>query len=383
MKAAVYYGPGDIRVEDCPEPEPTSDNLIAEVHYCAICGSDKKLATIGHPRWRPPRIIGHEMVGHLVHIGSDVSGYSLGERITLATTLGCLECDLCRLGLTNLCPNAQAISQASDGAFAERIAIPPLAIRGGNVLKVPDGVSDESAALSEPLSCAINAQELAGVKAGDRVLIIGGGPLGALHAELAKALGAADVMISQRSEPRLSLLRRLRDVVVIDGAHEDVAAVVDKRTAGLGADVVIVAGPTHEAHEMSIDLARKGGAISLFSSLPKEDPDVTFNSRVIHYGELRIVGSSDSRPEHVAKGLRLMAEGRIDSDALITHQAPLDALHAGLQLMIRKQSLKVLVDPRQEVGRTGVGAGHCSETLRPRRRFNDVNCDRVATGQAQ
>jgi L-iditol 2-dehydrogenase len=346
MKAAVYYAPGDIRVEERAEPRPAPDNLIAEVRYCAICGTDKKLATIGDPRYPPARIIGHEMVGHLVHVGSNVRGFGLGERVTLATTLGCGECAYCRLGLNNMCPNSKPISQAFDGAFAERLAIPPLAIRGGNVLKVPDAVSDEAAALSEPLSCAINAQELAGVRAGDRVVIIGGGPLGALHAELAKALGAADVMISQRSEPRLSLLRRLRDVVVIDGEHEDVAAVVHKRTEGLGADVVIVAGPTREAYELSIQLARKGGAVSLFSSLPRDDPDVTFNSRVIHYGELRVVGASDSRPEHVATGLRLMAEGKIDSDALITHHAPLDAIHAGLQLMIRKQSLKVLVDPR-------------------------------------
>jgi len=159
MKAAVYHGPGDIRVEECPEPLPTRDNLIAEVHYCAICGSDKKLATVGHPRWRPPRIIGHEMVGHLVHVGAEVEGFAVGERITLATTLGCLECAYCKLGLANLCPHAQPISQASDGAFAARLAIPPLAIHGGNVLIVPAAVSDEAAALSGPLSCAVNAQE--------------------------------------------------------------------------------------------------------------------------------------------------------------------------------------------------------------------------------
>ena len=345
MKAAVYYAPGDIRVEDRPEPVPTPDNLIAEVRYCAICGTDKKLATIGDPRYPPERIIGHEMVGHLVHVGANVDGFALGERVTLATTVGCGECAYCGLGLNNMCPNSKPISQAFDGAFAERLAIPPLAIKGGNVLKVPDEVSDEVAALSEPLSCAINAQELVGVKEGDRVVIIGGGPLGALHAELAKALGAADVMISQRSEPRLSLLRRLKDVMVIDGGQEDVAAVVHERTGGLGADVVIVAGPTREAYESSIHLARKGGAVSLFSSLPKDDPDVTWNSRIIHYGELRLVGVSDSRPQHVAKAVELMAQGKLDAESLVTHRLPLEKIHQGIDLMKNKQSLKVLVNP--------------------------------------
>jgi len=347
MRAAVYHGPGDIRVQDCPEPSPTDHNLIAEVHYCAICGSDKKLATIGHPRWRPPRIIGHEMVGHLVHVGAEVQGFALGERITLATTLGCLECDYCRLGLTNICPNAQPISQASDGAFAERLAIPPLAIRGGNVLKVPDNVSDEAAALSEPLSCAVNAQELVGVRAGDRVLIIGGGPLGALHAELAKAQGASLVMISQRSEPRLSLLRqRLQHVDVLEGGGDELVEIVKDRTGGLGADIVIVSGASRAAHELSTQLVRKGGGISLFASLPKEDSDITFDSRALHYGEIRVVGASDSRPEHVAKGLHWMAGGQINGEAVVTHRVSLEDIWHGLDLMIRGQCLKVLVDPR-------------------------------------
>ena len=89
MKAAVYYAPGDIRVEDRPEPEPADDNLIVQVHCCAVCGTDLKLATIGNPRCHPPRIIGHEMVGEIVHVGVDVRGFSTGERITLATTVAC------------------------------------------------------------------------------------------------------------------------------------------------------------------------------------------------------------------------------------------------------------------------------------------------------
>ena len=244
-----------------------------------------------------------------------------------------------------MCPNAKPISYDFDGAFAQYLAIPPLALAGGNVIKVPDAVPDEAAALSEPLSCAINAQELVGLKAGDRVLIIGGGPLGALHAELAKALGAVDVMIVQRSEPRQSLLREPRGVRVIDGAAEDLGAVVDKRTDGLGADVVIVCAPTREAQEQAIGLARKGGAISLFASLPKGAADITLDSRLIHYGELRIVGASDSRPEHVARGVSMMAQGKIDWQRLVTHRLPLEEIHAGLALMKSKQSLKVLVYP--------------------------------------
>ena len=229
MKAAVYCAPGDIRVENRPEPAPAQDNLLVQVHCCAICGTDLKLATVGNPRCHPPRVIGHEMVGHIVHVGSEIKGFVPGERITLATTLACGNCPYCTLGLGNVCPNAKPISYDYDGAFAEFVAIPPLALTGGNVIKVPDSVPDEAAALSEPLSCAINAQEIAGVKAGDAVLIVGGGPLGALHAELAKALGAKKVMIVERSESRLSILRRrLSAVLIIDGVHEDVVSEIGR-----------------------------------------------------------------------------------------------------------------------------------------------------------
>jgi L-iditol 2-dehydrogenase len=166
-----------------------------------------------------------------------------------------------------------------------------------------------------------------------------------LNAELAKAGGAAKVMIVQRSEPRLSLLRKIDRVIVIDGAWEDVKAVVEAHTAGLGADMVIVCAPTREAQEASIQYARKGGAVSLFASLPKSDSDITLDSRLVHYGELRLFGASDSRPEHVRKAVRLMADGKIDVAPIITHRIGLGEIHTGLELMKYKKCLKVLVYP--------------------------------------
>lgn len=345
MKATVYYGPGNIRVEDRPAPVPAENNLIVRVSCCAICGTDLKLATIGNPRCHPPRIIGHEFVGVIKHVGTAVKGFAVGERITMATTIACGNCAYCNRGLGNLCPNARPISYDFDGAFAEYIAVPPEAIIGGNVIKIPESLTDDAATLSEPLSCAANAQEIARLKAGDKVLIIGGGPLGALHAELAKATGAGEVMLVQRSEPRLSLLRKLKGITILDGNRKDLETVIKERTEGLGADVVIVCAPSRQAQEMSIRLVRKAGTVVFFASLPKDAADVTLDSRAIHYGELRIAGSSDSRPEHVLKVIRLMAEGKIDTAGVITHRVSLDRIIEGLELMRRRESLKVLVYP--------------------------------------
>jgi L-iditol 2-dehydrogenase len=328
--------------------------MIARVLYCALCGTDVKLATIGNPRCHPPRIIGHEMTGRIEKIGEGVSGFQRGERVTLATTVSCGACYLCSRGKGNLCPNSRPISYDFDGALAEHILIPPQAVAGGNVIKVPESVSDRAAALSEPLSCALNAQELSGVQAGDAVAVLGGGPLGALHAELAKALGAAQVMLVGHSEPRLSLLRRLKGVTVIDGRRGGEEEAVRELTGGLGADHVFVCSPVREQHERALSIVRKGGSVVFFASLPKGDSEVRLDSRIIHYGEVRVLGSSDSRPEHVARAVELMGKGKIDADAVITHVLPLSELQAGLELMKSRQSLKVLLAPE--------GAGSDKET---------------------
>ena len=131
MQAVVYHGPGDIRVEERPEPAPAPDNLIVRVRGCCICGTDLKLATVGNPRCHPPRIIGHEMVGGDLHAGPAVAGFRVGERITLATTVSCGKCPYCERGLGNMCPNAMPISYDFDGAFAPLVAIPPMALAGG------------------------------------------------------------------------------------------------------------------------------------------------------------------------------------------------------------------------------------------------------------
>lgn len=344
MRAIMYYGPGDVRLAECPMPSVAADAVLIKVACCAICGTDLKLATIGNPRCHPPRIIGHEMVGAIVETGESVRGFAVGDRVTLATTLACGACAICRKGLGNLCPTSKPISYDYDGAFAEYLLAPPEALRGGNLVRVPKGIPDEAAALSEPLSCAVNAQALANVGEGDNVLILGGGPLGAIHAELAKARGARKVMIVQRSEPRLGLLRRLSAVRVIDGIHEDVAALVKEQTDGLGADVVIVCAPTRQVQEAAPALVRKGGCISFFAGLPKGESEITLDSRVLHYNEIKTVGASDSRPEHVAAALELLAAGKIATDALITHRLPLERFMDGIALMKQKQSLKVLID---------------------------------------
>ncbi|HIJ65440.1 MAG TPA: alcohol dehydrogenase catalytic domain-containing protein [Candidatus Hydrogenedentes bacterium] len=345
MKAAVYGGPGDLVIGEAPDPAPKADNVIVRVRACAICGTDLKLFTVGNPRCKPPRIIGHELVGEVASVGAEIEGLAVGDRVTVATSVSCHRCDYCSRGLENLCPHMKCISYDWNAGFAELMALPAAVVRGGNVIPVPADVADTAAALSEPLSCVINAQKIAGVKPGDTVVVIGAGPLGCLHSEVAKAYGAHKVILTQRSAARLALARKLRGVDVVDVSKEDAVEQIRARTDGQGADVVIASAPTAASQATALQMARKGGVVSLFASLPQGNSAIEVDTRLIHYGQISIVGASDSRPCDVRDAVALLQAGKIDTKTIVTHELPLERLLDGLELMRKREGLKIVIRP--------------------------------------
>ncbi|HPO12347.1 MAG TPA: alcohol dehydrogenase catalytic domain-containing protein [Candidatus Hydrogenedentes bacterium] len=345
MRAAIYNGPGDLVVGEKPEPLLHSRNAIARVKVCTICGTDLKLYTVGNPRCKPPRVIGHELAAEVIAVGEDVEGLTVGDRITFATTIACKRCDYCSRGLENLCPNVKCISFDFDGGFAELMEIPAEAIEGGNALVVPPAVSDLGAALAEPLSCAINAQKIACVKPGNTVVVIGAGPLGCLNAEVAKAFGAHRVIITQTSPARAALARKLAEVEVLEVGRDGAAGKVLEATGGQGADVVIATAPSASSQAEALAMVRKGGTLSLFASLPKGASSMEIDTRLIHYGQISVVGASDSRPCDVRDALALVAAGKIEVDTLVTHQLPLTKVLDGIELMRNRTGLKIAIYP--------------------------------------
>jgi L-iditol 2-dehydrogenase len=234
MKAALYNGPGDLKVTEVPDPVRKPDNMILHIRACTICGTDLKLYTVGNARCKVPRVIGHELVGEIVHVGGQVEGFALGDRVTLATSISCHRCDYCSRGLENLCPWTKCISFDYDGAFAEFMEVPPEAIRVGNAIPVRPCITDRAAALSGPLSCVINAERIAGVKLGDRVVVLGAGPMGCLCAEVARVFGAHRVIITDCSPGRLALARKLPGVEVVDVSGVDSVEQIRAITDGGG-----------------------------------------------------------------------------------------------------------------------------------------------------
>lgn len=343
MKAVRYYGKEDLRVEDIAQPTLEKGGLLAKVQACAICGTDLKAYFSGNPRIKPPQTIGHEFVGQIVELGPGTEGFAVGDRITMATSISCGQCSVCRSGYTNRCEQIKPVSYDYPGAFAEYIAVPADGLNGGNVVKVPPSLG-EMAALAEPLSCAINAQILAGVKLGDTVVVVGCGPLGAIHTQVAKAKGATRIIVTERSAKRLKLAEKLGVHEIIDASKTDPVEAVMDLTNGKGADVVMVTAPAAPAQVQALSMARKGGMINLFASLPKGKSELTIDSRLIHYRELFISGASDSSPYHVQLAVQLLEAGLVCPE-VITHRLPIDQFMDGLMLMKNEEGLKVLIKP--------------------------------------
>jgi L-iditol 2-dehydrogenase len=346
MKAIVYYAPGDIRVRtDVPIPACGDGEIRAKVDACAICGTDWKAHTHGNPRIKAPKIMGHEFTGVLDRVGASVRGFSVGERVVMATSVSCGQCFYCVRGWTNLCVNLAAMGFAYDGGMAEYVTIPALALENGHVIKVPPGVPAEHAALAEPLSCAVNSCENCGIGPGDTVVVIGAGPMGIMNACVAREFGAAKIILAELNDVRLRQAEPFGFDLLVNPAREDLAEIVKDQTGGLGADVAIVAAPAAAPQEQAPAMVRKRGTVCLFASLPPGKSAITLDSRIVHYGEIRVLGTSDSKPKQVARAVALIAGGRLPADRLASHRLPIEDLFRGYELMQSGEALRVVLKP--------------------------------------
>ena len=345
MKAIVYEGVGKINLREVEKPKLRKDNVIVKIKSCAICGTDYKAYMIGISSIKPPVILGHEFVGEIVEIGEKIQGFNVGDRVTMATTIPCGHCDMCIKGYPNLCRNKMPIGTYINGAFAEYLEVPWEGIVHGNLIKVPDHLSDDNGAIAEPLGCAINSQNIASVGFPDIVAVIGAGPLGIIHAELAKSRGAAKVILIQRSKKRYELAKSFNIDYTICSELENPVDKVMELTAGKGVDVVINAAPSKDAVKLAFKIVSKTGRISLFASVPKNDPLVDIDVNFIHYNQISVFGSSDSTAKNHRDAVDLLASGKINAEKLITHKLPLSDFFKGIEAIKNREALKVVIKP--------------------------------------
>lgn len=347
MKAVVYHGPGDVKVEDLPVPTCGAEEILVKVDACAVCGSDMKTFKVGNPRMQAGVVMGHEFTGIIREIGpgADAGDLAVGDRIVMATSVACGQCLYCKRGWRNICQNTKPMGFFFNGGMAEYCVIPSLAVAGGHVVKVPAGLAPEHAALAEPISCAVNSLEHCNIAEGDTVLVMGAGPMGLLNVLVARARGAGKIILSEPNAARLEQARSFCDVAV-DPTKQDLAEIVKAESVdGLGADIAIVAAPAAQPQEQAVHLVRKRGTVCLFASLPVGRNMLNIDSRAIHYNEITVVGTSDSTADHVRAGIDMLVTGKIDGSKIATHILPLDGIGEAFELMARGEGLRVVLKP--------------------------------------
>lgn len=345
MKAAVLEGIDKMVVKEVPTPEVTEDSLLVRVRSCAVCGSDIRIYHYGNPRVKYPQIIGHEIAGDVVEVGSKVKRFKVGDRVAIGADVPCGECSFCRDGIGNNCAINYAMGYQFPGGFAEYVLINSLVINYGPIHKIPDNLSYDEASMAEPLACCINGLELSRVSLGDVVVVIGAGPVGCMLAELAKVMGAKKVIISQRSKVRLEMAKKFDIDVVVSATEEDLTQRVMEETDGLGADVVLTATSSVEVQAQAIPLVKRRGRINLFAGLPKGSPPLVLDSNILHYKEAFLFGSHGSVPRHHRLALELLSSGRISAKKYISHKFSLDQIMEAFSVVENRQGMKVIINP--------------------------------------
>lgn len=346
MKVARFYAPGDIRLEEAPEPDPGPDEVKIRVKQCSTCGTDVKIFNHGHHHLVPPRVIGHEIAGEVVEVGAEVSGWAPGDRVQVIAAVPCGQCAECRDGRMQVCPNQTSVGYHYDGGFAEYLIVPRQVLAVDGLNRIPDGVDFAEASVAEPLACVLNGQELAKVGPGDDVVVVGAGPIGCLHVRLARARGANRVFLVELNRARLDMsAAKVQPDAAICSAEVDAIDEVKKLTDGRGVDVVITAAAAGAAQEDAQHMAARSGRISFFGGLPKDKPTITLDSNLVHYRELTIVGANGSSPAHNKKALELIASGQVPVADLITHRLELSELHDAIKLVSSGSAIKVTIQP--------------------------------------
>ncbi|MEJ2412228.1 MAG: alcohol dehydrogenase catalytic domain-containing protein [Anaerolineales bacterium] len=350
MRAAVYHGPNDIRYEEVPYPELGPGDLILKVLSANICGTDLRILHGGHRHYPvgTVRIPGHEVVGEVVAVGPEVNKYQVGDRVFVAPNMGQGDSRETISGNNNLDPNFTAIGINLDGAFADYLRVPEAAVRQGNVMPVDKEKDPAVAALIEPLACVLRGQNAVNTHSGDNVLVMGAGPIGILHMLLAKARGAAQVMVSEPNDFRRGQAEELGADLVIDPVHENLEEIVREATNERGADVIIVAAPSKPAQESALRIAAVGGRINLFGGLPKSDPTITFDSNLVHYKELIVTGTTACSTHDCLQAADLVNAGVLDLSALVTKRFPLSEVKQAFEAAADGTNMRVALIPEDD-----------------------------------
>lgn len=343
MNAIMFYAPGDIRYEKVERPEISSDEVLVKVKTALTCGTDVKTFRRGHPVLikSVPSGFGHEFAGIIEEIGENVTGFKKGQRVVAANSAPCMNCYYCRIGEYNLCENLNLLN----GAFAKYIKIPSQIVKY-NMLEIPESITYDEAAFTEPLANVVHGAERTEIKPGQTVGVIGLGPIGLMFVKVAKLKGAR-VIAMGRNPLKLRLAKEFADadeVVDLTKLSDPVQFIKDLTPEGKGLDIAIEAVGLPELWEKSLQITRRGGVVNLFGGC-KSGTTIELDTRRVHYDEIKIISIFHHTPAHIKEALKLISDKKIDVKKLITVNMPLSDGIEGIKMHDDGRAIKVALHP--------------------------------------
>ena len=335
MKAAVFVNEGDLRVLELEKPRIKNPNeVLIRVEGCAICGSDVSVVAV--PRRHPATyntIIGHEYMGTIEEVGSEVTDYSVGERVVVEPNIVCGKCDMCKTGHSNMCRNMKLTGFHFNGGMAEYSVMPETQLH-----KIHNqSINYELAVLAEPLACIVNSLNKFKIQAGDYCVVLGAGPIGLMYIELLNASGAGKIIVSECMDVRKKAAEKL-GALVVDPRNENLAEFVKNNTNGSGADIVIdcVGGLMTDA----ISCCAAGGQVILFGLNSSAENKITpFD---ISHREITVIGSYVVK-ESFPRAIRLLEDEVVKFDGIVTHIYDLEDVHKGFEVIKKGEAIKVVI----------------------------------------
>jgi L-iditol 2-dehydrogenase len=326
---------GRLAPADLPRPKAGAGELLLRLRGCGLCGSD--IAKLADAAARVPAVLGHEVVGDVVEVGDGASGFAAGDRVVAAHHVPCGECHYCRRGSESMC-RAFKESNLDPGGFAEFVRVPAANVRAAT-FRVPEHLSDEEASFVEPLACCLRAVERARVQPGDTAVVVGLGSIGCLFVQLFARAGAAVIGVDQ-DPARVELARRFGGAAAIPA---EAMTLVRETSGGRGADHVMITGGAAAVLPWAVDAVRDGGVVHYFAGGAGDALPVSLER--LYHRELTITTTYSSSPATLARAFWLIAAGKVDVEGLVSHRMPLERLAEGVDLMRRRQALKVYVTP--------------------------------------
>jgi L-iditol 2-dehydrogenase len=347
MLAAVYRGVNDVRLEQVPVPQIGAGEILIRVHTCGICGTDlKKIATGSHSA---PRIFGHETAGVLVQVGAGVTGYRIGDRVSVFHHIPCGDCYYCRHKVFAQCPVYKQVGctagfEPSGGGFSEYVRVMEWIVQRGGVVKLPDDCSFEQASFIEPVNTCMKGIQTLSLQRGETMLVIGQGPIGIILGVLALRSGA-QVITSDLFPQRLTIADGFGLKRSIDASHADVVQQVRGMTEGRGADAVVLAVAGTSLIRAAMEAARPGGRILLFAQTARGEAVV--DPAAICVDEKTLLGSYSASVDLQQQAISFVTRWEMNLAGLISHRFSLDDSVEALNLAAhpRPDSMKIVFQP--------------------------------------